>query len=160
MNSLKNLWIALAVVFIISVIGVFTPLGKNLFGALPLSNLGYNAVADQGLTIGTAGTRFTQVLEGTCSLIIPAGNTSATSTQVADCAITGVQSGDTVFISLATTTPLSPEWGATSAKWVPIMAKASTTSGYITGIFLNQTGTTANLGNSGIASSVPYLILR
>lgn len=119
----------------------------------------YDEVDATALKIGGAnGSRLGPIIEGTCTLQVTAGNTTASSTTVADCPVTGVVSGDNVNIWFATSTNASPQFGAASPNWEIVGVKASTTSGYITGVFLNQTGTSANLGNSGIASTTFYRV--
>lgn len=108
---------------------------------------------------GTNGSRVGPIIEGTCALLANAATAvSATTTAVADCAVTGVVSGDTVIAQFSTSTVSSPTWGATSAQWVVVGAKASTTSGFITLVVFNQTGGTASLSSSGIASTTSYKI--
>ncbi|MFA6095409.1 MAG: hypothetical protein WC767_01040 [Candidatus Paceibacterota bacterium] len=111
-------------------------------------------VGSSGITVGSSGTAITQVLKGTCTLLANV-SIAATSTGFADCAVTGVQSGDNVFVSLSTTTT------AIGNNWVVAGTKASTTAGFISVKLLNLTGTTAvPAATSGFGSSTSYLIVR
>ena len=103
-------------------------------------------------TIGASGTGLTQVLKGTCSLI-GAPTIAATSTAAMDCAATGAVAGDTVFFTLATTTP------STNLGWRVIGANASSTSGFLTFIVQNLTGASA-IPPVTVTSSVQFLDLR
>lgn len=98
------------------------------------------------LQLGSSGTALQQVITGTCNLV--GGTIAATSSSAATCAVTGVQSGDLVFATLATST----------AGAVLTGARASTTSGYITVRLLNLTGGASSV--SALGSSTAYFIVR
>lgn len=113
-----------------------------------------------GINVGPTGTTVNNNIEGTCAMIAPAATVTASSTVAADCAVTGVVSGDRVLFGLSTTTVPSPLWGSTSPSWRIVSAGASTTPGYISFIWKNDTGGSAVLSASGIASTVPYKVSR
>lgn len=117
-----------------------------------------------GITVGLPSyspTNLALLSAGTCSSItVPIGNTTASTTQPFSCAATQAISGDVVFLSFATSTAASPQWGATSPIWEIQAAKASSTAGSIEGVALNQTGGAAQLTSSGIASTTYYQIWR
>lgn len=103
MTSLKNVWIAMIVVAIIAVTGVFSPVGKSVvrsFGGVT----NYDEVDATAIKIGgSTATRVGPIIVGTCNLT---SNTSisATTTGTGTCATTGSLAGDIVIVSLATTT--------------------------------------------------------
>lgn len=108
-QSIRNLWIALFLVLVIGFVGWFTPIVRYVAGALPLSRLGYNAVADQGFTVGTTtngttftGDRYNKDNWGTCYIMPTATTIAASTTQLVDC-----QSTAAVNLPNATETPLS-----------------------------------------------------
>jgi hypothetical protein len=106
----------------------------------------------QGLQIGQRGSVVANLLKGTCSLIAPSFTVAASTTVAMDCAITGVVSGDLVFVQFATST-------AAFAGWQVGTASASTTAGYITVGVNNWTGVSGVIPAS-VASSTKYLIVR
>lgn len=116
-------------------------------------------VTSPKLTIGNSGTPTGQVVWGTCNLITKASSQSASTTAPYDCAATGVQSGDTVFVQLATSTPSTNS----QRTWRLQGAQASSTSGYITVYLHNSTGA-SNKPSDDIfmhfASSTLYHIFR
>jgi hypothetical protein len=125
------------------------------FGAVPTGTVHYQGETFQGgLQIGQRGTFVTNMLKGTCSLIAPSFSVVASTSVAMDCAVTGVQAGDTVFAMLAssTATAIGPGWEITGVS-------ASTTSGFITIALTNGTGGTAVIPAS-LASTTRYLILR
>lgn len=97
-------------------------------------------------TFGSSGSALTQIIKGTCNLV--GGTIAATSSAAADCAVTGVQSGDLVFATLATST----------AGGVITGARASSTSGYITVRLLNLAGGAKDTTFFG--TSTAYVIIR
>lgn len=120
-----------------------------------------------GITIGlpaNSPTNLGDVKIGTGALIVGSGaggTVSASSTAVFDLAVPGMVSGDLpTSVAFSTSTAPSPEWGATSPKWLIIGQKASTTAGYITVLVLNQTGGSASLSASGIASTTIYTVVK
>lgn len=150
----------LVILFIFTLVG-----GGNHQSASNLAGVTTGSAFPHGISIGlpaNSPTNLALIGAGTCSSVqITAGNTTASTTAVVDCATSvAVASGDIVMLSFATTTVASPQWGATSPKWVILAAKASTTASFITGLVLDQTGGDANLSNSGIASTTYYQVFR
>lgn len=157
MTPSKKIWIAVTITAIIAILGLFSPVGKSVsFGGIT----NYDEVDATAIKIGGAnGSRIGPIIDGTCALLANAATSvAATTTAVADCAVTGVVPGDNVVAQFSTSTVSSPVWGATSANWTIVAAKASTTAGYITVVVRNETGGTASLSASGIASSTQYHI--
>ncbi len=103
-------------------------------------------VSTSRFILGTSGSNLGFVKTGTCDLV--GGAIAATSSAVADCAVTGVVSGDIVIPTLATST----------ANAVATGARASTTAGYITVRLLNLTGAASSV--SALGSSTSYIVLR
>jgi hypothetical protein len=164
MNN-KFIWGAIAVVFIVAVIALFT--GNKVVNVPVLSGTtNYDTISATGLQIGTGcadgfgsckGTTITQILKGTCTLLGTAVAQSASTTVPYDCAVTNAVSGDTVLMQFATSTRGSE----TQTQWVIIGAKASTTAGYVTAEIRNLGADTATLGATGqLASTTSYLIFR
>lgn len=101
---------------------------------------------------GSNGSRVGPVISGTCSIVSDA-SISATTTGTGTCAATGTVAGDTVFVSLATTTTKM------AAQWAIVGAIATTDS--ITVRYLNLTGTSAvPSATSGLGSSSPFMVLH
>lgn len=98
------------------------------------------------VTIGSSGSALTKAIKGTCNLT--GGTIAATSSAVANCAVTGVVDGDLVFATLATSTN----------NGVIIGARASTTAGFITVRLLNLSGAASSV--SALGSSTAYWIVR
>lgn len=113
--------------------------------------------ANGTLQIGSSGSSFSQVLSGTCTLTANFAITASTTRNVA-CAITGVLTGDKVFISLPATT------SAASSKFVVTGVTASTTAGQVdislTNTNIDGLGNTIPAATNGFGSSTQYLILR
>lgn len=108
----------------------------------------FDTISVTGLQVGTSGSTLTQQLSGTVSCTGSA-TVAAGSKAGYDCAITGVVSGDKVFMTL--TTPVSNIFIAG--------ASASSTSGYVT-LTLGNASSTAAVAPTGATSSVQYLIVR
>lgn len=147
---MKSLFTSAIVALIVSVVALGAAL-PQVSEVSPDTNLGgtFNTVLQRfngGLVVGQAGTSIAQVITGTCNLV--GGAISATSSAPADCAVTGVRSGDLVFATLATST----------AGAVLTGARASSTSGYITVRLLNLTGAASSV--SALGSSTAYFIVR
>lgn len=115
----------------------------------------YDTVSVTGLKVGVgcadsntscAGSSVTSIIKGTCNLV--GGTIAATSSAVADCAVTGVLDGDLVFATLATST----------ANAVIDGARASSTSGFITVRLHNLTGAASSV--SALGSSTAYFVIR
>jgi hypothetical protein len=105
------------------------------------------------LTVGTSGTAFGPAFTGTCTLIANY-SIAATSTGNVDCSVTGVVSGDKVFVSLPASTTIASQYAVKGVS-------ASTTSGFITVSLLNLTGTAAvPATTNGFGSSTQYWIVR
>lgn len=163
MSSFKNVWIAMAVVTVIAVLGVFTPVGKEVVSKV--EKLGgvtnYDEVDATAIKIGgTNGSRVGPVIAGTCTLLGANLPVSASSTAPFDCAVTGVVAGDQVFVSLATTSK------TTNGEWIAASSNASSTSGFITINLTNYTSAAAspassgNAGGNSFGSTTQYLILH
>lgn len=121
-----------------------------------------NVAPTSTFTLGTNGTALTELKSGTCTIFAYATTIAASSSAQVDCqanttggltAISGIQSGDRVFASLASTTVAASNGLAIT--WVA----ASTTPGYITLKISNLTGTTFTWASTA-SSSVPYLVVR
>jgi len=106
----------------------------------------FDTLALTGLQLGSSGTSLAQIVKGTCNLV--GGTIAATSTGVADCAVTGVVDGDLVFASLATS----------SAQAAIAGARASSTSGFITVKVMNLSGVSKDI--TAFGTSTAYLIVR
>lgn len=120
-----------------------------------------------GLQVGTncnssgstcGGTTISQLLSGTCNAI-SYSSLSASSTLRVDCAVTGVVSGDKVFVSL----PVSNKAGALNVGANGIVlaggAAASSTSGYISFDLFNASGA-ATSSYPQASTSVQYWVVR
>lgn len=124
-----------------------TPLG------LPSSDTNSAVRISGSLRVGgTNGSSLTFIKKGTCNLVGSPEAMTATTTNYATCAATGVVAGDTVFVQLASSTAQSL-YGV-----IVESAYASTTSGSITVRLRNLTG--SSLGVTAIGTSTQYLILR
>ena len=119
--------------------------------AAGITNTGASTAAGT-TTLGASGTPITQLLKGTCSLI-GSFSITATTTAAMDCAVSGALAGDTVFYTLATTTP------TTNLGWRVVGANASTTAGYLTFKLQNLTGADA-VPPITVTSSVQFLDIR
>ena len=105
------------------------------------------------LAIGSTGSALTLVKKGTCT-ILANSSIAATSTANADCAFTGVLSGDVVMAHLAASTTLA-------SQYVIKGYNASTTAGFVTFSILNLTGGAAVPGATvGFGSSTEVEIFR
>ena len=116
-----------------------------------------------GAKVGASGSTLNQIVKGTCSLYSGSGITTiaATSTLNLDCQanggvgvaspITGIASGDTVFIQTPTSFPAGVFTGLRV-----LGATASSTTGYIQVALYNGTGATYTL-TSAATSSLQYL---
>lgn len=147
----QNLTIGLVVVAIVAIAGLFYP-------GSPVSHLlggvtNYDEVDATAVKIGgSSGTRVGPVITGTCALIPVSYSFVASSSQVADCAVTGVVTGDYVFAEFATSSP-------SGAGWLISQVSASSTSGFITLRVVNNTGITALIPAS-VGSTTQYLVLH
>lgn len=129
-----NLTLGVALVaIVIAIVGYYYP---TVTGPLPGGISTYDEVDASALKIGTNGSRVGPIIAGTCSLIMSNYTIAATTTVAADCAVSGVVSGDIVFANFATST-------ANFGGWLVPQSSASSTSGFITLRITNTTGATA-----------------
>jgi hypothetical protein len=149
--SNTKLWVALIAVAIIAVGGYMFP--KAVGGLFGGAN-NYDELDATAIKIGgTNGSRVGPIITGTGILIAPSFVSLAASTSLAaDIAVTGVVTGDIVFTQFATSSP-------NGAGWEIMQSSASTTAGFITIRFVNNTGTTATIPAS-IASTTQYMVLH
>lgn len=135
--------------------GLSTDSTSPTFGQLRTTSL---LVTTGGATVGSSGTSMTQVLNGTCNLIINDTSIVASTTKRADCVVAGVVAGDRVFASFSST---SPSLGTQVTGGIVLNAcMASTTSGFIACQYTNLSGGTINTAGSFIGSSTQYYIVR
>lgn len=142
------------VAIVIAVSGLFYPHASSIIKSLGgVTN--YDEVDATAIKVGgSSGSRVGPIITGTCSLIRTTFVTlAASSTLVADCAVTGVVTGDIVYAQFATTT------NSVGEGWVINQVSASTTAGFITIDFSNHTGTTATIPAS-VASTTEYTVLH
>ena len=118
--------------------------------------IGSGAVTISGATtfsstakIGSSGTAMTQVLNGTCNPLEPNQAVTASSTLYMDCAVTGVVSGDKVFVQMPMSATSTINATSTTGGWVFVGAVASTTNGYISLAWQNKVGQTTNVPSCG-----------
>jgi hypothetical protein len=127
---------------------------EGYYSELPITTTGTSTSAtttSSGFQVGT-GTIVSKFLTGTCNAISYAA-LSATSTLLHDCAVTGVSSGDKVFVTLPNTK--TSTFGGFSVS----NAGASSTANYISFHILNLTGA-ATSSYVGATTSVQYLVTR
>lgn len=159
MSSDKKLWVAVVVVAIIAISGVFLPQVRQ--------RLGVNAGLDfiNGLRVGpTPNTQINELNVGICYIRPYAATIAATSTALVDCqataawdangmsALTGIAYGDWVNVTLASTT--SSTFGGVHVSG----ASASSTAGYIQLRLSNLTGAAFTWPTSGTASGTASYI--
>ncbi len=106
------------------------------------------------VTIGTGGSALSLVKKGTCNFLGMDASQLASTSVAYDCAVSGVVAGDVVVLQSATTTP------TTFLGWNINGANASSTSGFITAYFTNQTGADKIPSTGKVGSSTQYIILR
>lgn len=149
-----------AIVFAVSIFGhTNTPATAAITN--PPTNLDYLQLS-QGLqlpggpsiTTALQGSNIQFIKFGTCTIKADTSIT-ATTTGAAECAFTGVKTGDTVFVTLNASTTLA-------SQYVIKGAVASTTAdGFIRFSILNLTGGSAvPAATAGFGSSTAVLILR
>lgn len=146
-NILK--WSGVVALVILAIVLLF-PSAKNMkLGGVT----NYDEVDATAIKIGgTNGSRVGPIISGTCS-IVSNSSIAATSTGTGTCAATGTVAGDTVFVSLATTTTKM------AAQWAIVGATATTDS--ITVRYLNLTGTAAvPSATNGLGSTSPYTVIH
>lgn len=155
MKSILSSIIAAAIVSVVLLGAALPSLDSNNLGGVynnPSKTYFQDGIVVSGatstvnaLTLGSSGTALAQIVKGTCNLV--GGSIAATSSAPADCAVTGVKSGDIVLATLATST-----------NGVITGARASSTDGYITVRVFNLTGAASSV--SALGSSTAYFILR
>lgn len=127
-----------------------------------------------GITVGNGvagGTTLAALNMGTCNLYQYVNTIAATSSITTDCvntssagfgttgglvALNGVQSGDKVFATLATSTSVASALGRLTV----MSAIASTTNGYITVVLSNLSGTTYTFQPTTASTSLYYITVR
>lgn len=160
-NDNKLLALGVVVAIVIAIVGLFTPFRQAVQQAYGTITNGTNF--KHGLSVGNTTvlgidpTNFSKILAGTCTLIVQATAQTASTSAPYDCAVTGVVAGDVVNPGGFSTTTATAAWGNTPG-WIIVGAKASTTSGFITFMVANQTGTASSLSTTGLASSTNYTI--
>ena len=107
------------------------------------------------LVVGSGGANLQLVLKGTCNQLEPMNgdNIAATSTFSMDCAVTGVQSGDTVFVNLGSNATSTLNATSTNGGWIFLGAKASTTNGFISFFWANRIGKAAAIPSCSSAGN-------
>lgn len=152
-----NVSLVLAIAALLLAIGGYSyPIIKDTVGASFGGTTNYDELDVTAIKIGGAnGSRVGPVIAGTCALIDNGVSISATTTVPYDCAVTGVVSGDTVYMQFATSTR-----GVFSDLWTIEAAKASSTAGFITAMVSNRTGGAAPLSFTGIASTTNFVIMH
>lgn len=149
MDKIKlTLGVAL-VAIVIAIGGYYYP---TVTSALPGGFSAFDEVDATALKIGTNGSRVGPIIVGTCPIIMANYSIAASTTVAADCAVTGVVTGDVVFAGFATS---SANFGG----WFIAQSSASSTSGFITLRITNTTGATAIIPAS-VASTTKYLVLH
>lgn len=146
------LWLALIAVGLIAITALFFAASKPVASPSYGGVTNYDEVDATAIKIGgSTGTRVGPIIVGAGSLISANYSSLAASTSLAaDIAVPGVVSGDYVFAQFATST-------AVSAGWLVTGASASSTSGFITVRYVNNTGAVATIPAS-IASTTQYQV--
>lgn len=117
----------------------------------------YDTLQVQTLKIGTS-TNVSNLSYGqvtTCGLLLSGTAQTASTTKAYDCAITGVQPGDTILYSTPTTTAPTTDLSL----WLFTGVRASTTAGFVTFAVQNRTGADAVI-SAAAASSTNVVIFR
>lgn len=151
MTSLKNVWIAMIVVAIIAVIGIFSSLGKSAtFGGVT----NYDEVDATAIKIGgTNGSRVGPIISTTCTLLANTSITASTTANV-DCVVAGVNPGDIVTGNLQASTTNASNYDIRGIS-------ASSTAGFITFSLYNQTGANAvPAATNGFGSSTEVMVMH
>lgn len=158
MNNNRNLWIAVIVVAIIAVIGVFSPQVAKTFGSITtnlpsigLADLSVGSTCGDGYTTCN-GTDITGLIATSCNLIGTDGSQAASTTVAYDCAVTNLTSSYKVIAQLASSTGAS----ASNPAYVITAAKASSTAGYATVLLrnMNDTASVPSANNIGSSTSI------
>lgn len=163
MTSNKNLWVALIVVAIIAIGGLFYPHVQQTVSTFVGGVTNYDTIGSSGLQLGSGcndsnntctGTTFTGFVGASCDLIGTNASQAASTTVAYDCAVTNMTSSFKTVAQLATSTPTVGGSGAVgSLGWAIVASKASTTSGFVTVMLANLTGiarvpSATNVGSS------------
>ena len=135
---------ALIAIALIAVGGYYYPL-SDIFGAV-------GTRMPNGVAIGSSGTNNRNVIDTTCTLIVPyAISHTASTTKPYDCAVSGITSSFNVVIAqIATSTAYA---NGLVMGFVVVGAKASTTAGYATVDLFNGAGVTTDPSIFGYGSS-------
>lgn len=129
----------------------------GISSALPIQTTSTVTAANEA--IGTSGTNLSFIGVGSCTLGLLGPSSidalhAATTTKVYDCPFTGIQSGDIVIASIATSTVDG------AAGWTVQSAKASTTNGYAEIGIYNATGASFVPSTRSVGSSTKVTIFR
>ncbi len=159
---IKNIFISLVTsIVVIGAVLALTPVQK--MDSVP-SSLGSQIETTLiqlggGVQVGGAGTKYSLVKSGTCTLLADS-SIPATSTRAVDCAIpasgsfNGIRSGDIVRLNLQASTTLASQYIIKSSQ-------ASSTNGYASALLVNLTGGAAvPSATNGFGSSTVYQIFR
>lgn len=167
-EKFKALWVALIAVAIIAITGLFTPAGSSVMqtvgavtGVTNYDNLGVLSLkvgsgCNNGNTYsGCTGTKVSKMLRGTCNVTqnVP-GSFVASSTALFFCTVTGVASGDNVFVSL----PVGAGTPASQGQGFHVVSAFATTSNQIGMILSNDIGA-ATSSFAQATTSVAYWIV-
>ncbi len=158
MNSLKNVWVAIAVVAVLAITGLFTPVGQKA-----AASLGFGAQTNftdvkvsSSFQWGTSGTQFARLNSGTCSLTgIQVGTSTLATSTVGfySCAATGVEPTDLVQADMQ----FASSTATTTGQWTIVGSSASSTAGYINVLLYNISSTTTIPSN--VANNIGYIVL-
>lgn len=141
----KNIIVTALVALVVSLFVGFGIYSKSQSNTEVLGSLSNRDVQAVTLKVGPTGTRYTKLLSGTCNLVsVGVDGVPAWQAKKADCAATGVVSGDNVRITL-------PRVNGSAV--VLANASASTTSGYITVNLLNASSTASAVSIVGTSTA-------
>lgn len=141
---IKNIIIAVLVLLSIGIYSFSTNSDLTAGGTTNFDTVGLT-----GLSVGSNGTIFTQIISGSMNCT-GAATVAAGAIGNYDCTVSNVVSGDKIFATLSTTT---------SAHITLAAAYASSTSGSVRLVLANSS-TTAAIAPTSATSSVQYLIVR
>lgn len=160
--TIKN--IGLGVLGVGAVLGILAFLGlglqhaasKKVGSAGNASETYYNSQwLVGGNQIGPTGTLNANSQFGTCNLIGGSAGLIASTTANFDCAVTGIQKGDTIVADLGANAPLGPSLG-----FMLVKAVASSTNGYITFTIANLTGVSSSTLGTNLTNGIEYTTWR
>lgn len=147
----KNTLVVSAIVAVVLVVALLSLNGE--IGPKVRGTSNFDTISVTGLQVGTSGTTLTNSLTSTCTLVANA-SIAATSTGLAYCAASGVNAGDSVSVTLATTT-------TNLNSQILVIGAMATTSDVIGVRLLNLTGAAITPGSvSGFGSSTQYRATR